>query len=323
MSFKNKLKEFITGLSVPQEYVCLDLAGYKHPLSVFLSVPGTTAKIDVTNSHLFLGYMPVIIALPFAANDRHFDAVRAPDRIRLTFMANEPISMKSVAYLELHKIGERIFNDQIVLFFEASFGQHSFINSFRRIANRLNEKRTAVPSTNIHLRGNLYDQVRIAYSVPRVISIITVSDGSLINMFPTDLHGPIGQKYYCSSLRISGKANDQVQTLKKIVVSEVSASFFSQTYRMGKNHMQDLRRPETFRSISDKSESFNLPMPENVSVYRELKQIDSLDHGIHRIHFYEVVSHRTNAPYSTLAHIHQYFAQWRLNKGLPTDMLLR
>jgi hypothetical protein len=311
------------GLSVPQEYVCLDLVRYTHPLSVLLSIPGSAAKTDVTNSHLFLGYMPLIIALPFSANDGDFNTVRALNRIQLTFMTNESISARSVAYLELNKIAERIFDEKIVLFFEATFGQHSFLNSFRRLVNRLNEKRRVAPSTNINLRGNLYDQVRIAYAVPRVISIITVSDGSLINMFPTDLHGPIGEKYYCSSLRIGGKANDQVQTFKKIVVSEVNASLFSQTYRMGKNHMQDLQRPETFLNGSGKSESFNFPLPEDVKVYRELRQLDSLDHGIHRIHFYEVVNHHASAPDSTLAHIHQYFAQWRLNKGLPTDMLLR
>jgi flavin reductase (DIM6/NTAB) family NADH-FMN oxidoreductase RutF len=323
LSFKNKFKEFITGLSIPQEYVCLDLDRYTHPLLVLLSVPGRAVKIDVTNSHLFLGYLPVIIAVPFAADDKDFDTVRVLERIKLTFMANDSISVKPVACLELHKIAERIFNEQIILVFEARLGQHSFLNSLRRLVNRLNEKRRIAPSTNINLRRNLHDQVRIAYAVPRIISIITVSDGNLINMFPTDLHGPVGEKYYCSSLRIGGKANEQVQTFKRIVVSDVSASLFGETYHMGKNHMQDMKRPETFRTGSDKSESFNLPIPENVSVYRELRQIDSLDHGIHRIHFYEVVNHRANAPHSTLAHIHQYFAQWRLNKGLPTDMLLR
>jgi hypothetical protein len=323
LSFKNTIKRFVTGLSVPQEYVCLDLDEYEHPLAVLLSSPGAAFKIDVTSSHLFLGYKPVIIALPFSTTNKEFDIVRIQDRVQLSFVNTESKSIRPVAYLELQKIAEKTFEEQIILFFEATFGQHSFLNPLSLFLNRLNEKRTTRSTTNINLHGNLYDQVRIAYAIPRLVSIITVSDGHLMNMFPSDLHGPIGDKIYCSSLRMGGKANDQVGKCKKIVVSEVRSSFFRQTYQMGKNHMQDLKRPETFITDSDRSERFNFPLPENVTRYRELTQIDSLDRGIHRIHFYDVVNYHNTADQSRLAHIHQYFAQWRLNQGLPTDMLLR
>ena len=301
----------------------MDLNEYEHPLAVFLSSPGAAFKIDVTSSHLFLGYKPVIIALPFSTSNREFDIVRVQDRVQLSLINTESKSTRPIAYLKLQKIGEKIFEKQIILFFEATYGQHSFLNPLSLFVNRLNEKRTTRSITNINLHGNLYDQVRIAYAIPRLVAIITVSDGHLMNMFPTDLHGPIGDKVYCSSLRIGGKANDQVEKFKKLVVSEVRSSFFRQTYQMGKNHMQDLKTPETFVTDTDRSERFSLPLPENVTMYRELTQIGSLDHGIHRIHFYDVVNYHNNAEQSRLAHIHQYFAQWRLNQGLPMDMLLR
>lgn len=322
MPLRNRIKKFITGLSISQEYVCLDLARYQHPLSVHLSIPGTTAKIDVTNTHILLGYKPVIIAIPFSANNLEFNEVRNQNRIELSFKKNSR-SKISVASIKLNKIAEKVLAGQVIMLFEVIIGSHSFLSSFHQFVNRLNERRRVSPSSNINLPGNLYDQVRIAYSIPRIISIITTTNGTLMNMFPTDLHGPIGDQFYCGSLRIGGKANDQVQNIKKIVLSNVAASTFKETYFMGKNHMIDLQRQETFRTSGGKSERFNFPLPENVVSYRELQQLDSLDHGIHRIHFYEVVNKKSESANSNLAHIHQYFAQWRLNNCLPTDLLLR
>ena len=320
MSFKNTIKKYITGLSVPQEYVCIDLASYEYPLSVLLGGPREVAGIDVTNSHVFLGYKPVIIALPFATNHHHLDAIRRLARIQLQFMKNQ---FDSVASLELDKIGERTFDDHVVLLFQAKTGQHSFLNSFQQVVNRLKLVRRQAPTSNISVPGHLNDQVRIAYSVPRVISVMTLANDYAMNMFPTDLHGPIGGKFYCSSLRIGGKASGQVEKLKNIVLSDVAASSFKKTYLLGKNHMQELKSFDKFQLSTSKSEKFKIPLPENVVKYRELRQFDSLDRGIHRIYFYEIENESSDNANSKLAHIHQYFAQWRLNNHLPTNLLLR
>ena len=319
----NTIKKFITGLSVRQEYVCLDVARYQNPLSVLLSGGGSISKIDVTDSHLFLGYKPVIIGVPFPVNDSNLDIVRGHARIKLSFIPDESISPNAIASLELEKIGEKVLDENVLLLYEAKFGQHVFLNSLQQIINRWKEVRKPAPSADITLKGNLYDQVRVAYSVPRVISIITITDGYSMNMFPTDLHGPVGKGFYCSSLRIGGKANEQVQKIKKIVLSEVTASSFAETYHMGKNHMRDLQDSDKFQIDQNKSECYKFPLPEHVFTYRELRQFDFLDHGIHRMHFYEVVNVWAGVENSKLAHIHQYFAQWRLNNRLPTNLLLR
>ena len=164
---------------------------------------------------------------------------------------------------------------------------HQFIN---RQLQRLHSRQ----STNVSLNDNLYDQVRIAYAIPRQISIVTVSDGSRINMFPTDLHGPIGENVYAGSLRIGGLANNQVETYKRIVISKVDASFYRESYALGKNHMAELQGVEEFSISPERSHVFDFPLPRAVVSYQELKHIDSLDYGIHRIHLYEVV-HRKEA----------------------------
>jgi hypothetical protein len=98
---------------------------------------------------------------------------------------------------------------------------------------------------------------------------------------------------------------------------------FRDVYAFGKNHMQELRDRTLFNCSSHVSKTYGIPLPKEVLRYRELKQTGSFDAGIHRIHFYEQVHEEKLKEGLTLAHIHQYYAQWRLDHGMPTHMLLR
>jgi hypothetical protein len=226
--------------------------------------------------------------------------------------------------MALKKIGEKIEADEAILLYEGEFGSHSFLNTGHQWVNRQGEKFRKYTPDNISLPGNLADQVRIAYSIPRIISIITLSDGHLVNLFPTDLHGRIGKKFYASSLRIGGKANDQVEQYGKIVISEVETSFYKQAYSLGKNHMRDLQDQSTFQIHPVRSKNFNFPLPQFVTQYSELKRIDSFDRGIHRIHFYEIIHQQAiSTNKSTLSHIHQFYTQWRINHEFQTKIFFR
>jgi flavin reductase (DIM6/NTAB) family NADH-FMN oxidoreductase RutF len=145
-----------------------------------------------------------------------------------------------------------------------------------------------------------------------------------MNMFPTDLHGSIGNKGYTGSLRIHGKANGQVEAYKRIVISTVEVRSFQQCYSLGKNHMMDLRDFDAFSIYPERSHVFNFPLPNGVVSYRELELVDSLDFGIHRIHFYEVINeYIVRQKTETLGHIHQYYAQWRNDHALNTSLYFR
>ncbi|HEV8515100.1 MAG TPA: hypothetical protein VGQ59_17585 [Cyclobacteriaceae bacterium] len=322
MNLKNQIKKILTGLTVPQEYVCLNSTDFSYPLSVIYS--SEKIKLNVTSSQLFIGYKPLILALTFKVSDQTYQGVKNQNQITLDFENPNTLTPTCLARLELKKISNRILDDTAILFYEGIKGEHHFLSSFHQWINHQREKlRKDIPS-NVSLPGNLIDQVRIAYSIPREISTITVSDGNLMNMFPTDLHGPIGEKFYSGSLRLGGLANNQIEKYQKIVISEVEPSFYKQAYSLGKNHMQNLRRENEFELHKIRSKTFNFPLPTAVISYRELKRVDSIDVGIHRIHLYETI-HREilQDRISPLTHIHQFYTQWRLDKGLQTPILLR
>lgn len=325
------IKKILTGLSIPQEYICTCLEDFTHPLSITISYPGMSEFKDVTGSHLFLGYKPLIMAfIVAAAETRRQEAMSICLNFHMgAFNANSIwngflVDKENIARLVLKKIPhEWDLGNKRILFYEGEKGEHKFLNTFNQFFNRQREKWKKTAVGNVSLPGNLYDQVRIAYSLPRIVSLISVANGDRINLFPTDLHGPVGENFYISSLRIGGKANEQVEQLNQLVISEVDTASYEGVYNMGKNHMKDFSDRSGFNLHSEQSDVFQFPLANATLRYRELKHLQSFDWGIHRIHAYEVVSkHQFNGVH-TLSHIHQYYAQWRKNNNIPTQMLLR
>ena len=334
MTVERRLRKLITGLTVPQEYCCLGIENFLHPLSVFLTSVKFDHQFDVTASHVFLGYKPLIIGITFSIDGETYKIFKDQSHVCLSFGEDNferngqwrglPSDKNNLAKLLLLKTDVKIASSRVILFYEGQHGQHSFLNAVHQFVNRQRRKLLKDAPNNVALPGNLVDQVRIAYAVPRLVSIVTTSSGSLINMFPTDLHGTWGEDLYISSLRIGGLATQQVEDHRSIVISDVDLSSYKETYNLGKNHMATLRDEAHFSVSSQRSEVFNYPLPVKVLRYRELKQLSSFDHGIHRIHLYEIVNKKTiNEKGVTLAHIHQYYAQWRINQGLPTQLYYR
>jgi flavin reductase (DIM6/NTAB) family NADH-FMN oxidoreductase RutF len=319
------LKQLLTGLSVPKQYVCISEEKFDRPLSVFLTTKKGDFFIEVTYTHNLLGYKPVVISLDVRALGKFEEEEICLNFISGTFEINDvwhgfKTNKKCVARLIFKKVFIIILPDGFLLF-ESTYGSHSFINPFHQYINNFRERfRKKIPG-NVNLPGNLYDQVRIAYSVPRNISAITLGDSENMNMFPTDLHGPLGNNFYISSLRKGGKANEQVIKSGKLVLSSMPAENHEQVYALGKNHMQHLSSSKSFSISGTPSQVFNVPLPLNALRYIELRRTTSIDIGIHCIHIYEKINNKELKLGNTLAHIHQYYTQWRINQGLTVEML--
>ena len=87
--FLSYLKKTILGYSLPQEYACVALEGITDPLRVTLTLKGGNFVLDVSHSHLFLGYKPLIIGIPVHYNLSSGFASAQPENICLSFHENE------------------------------------------------------------------------------------------------------------------------------------------------------------------------------------------------------------------------------------------
>ena len=325
MKLVKKILNKLNGLYYPQEYLCLAKESFQHSLHAYL-VEGSRIIKDITNEHFFTGYSPLIFTLNSAAgNNLELSANIEIIFSQQSLQPNEAFEKKAaIAWLSLKLIHKQIGRDNNIFYYEGIKGEHHFLSTFHQYIIELNNRLYNKKAGNIFLQNNLYKQVQIAYSVPRIISLITVSNGKLYNLFPTDLHGPVTEEYYVSSLRHEGKACMQVETARRIIISQINCQAYKAVYSLGKNHMQDLKPKDNFPFGESFSKLLKLPLPQSVLYYRELELMDSFVHGIHRLLLYKILSRQTvsDAP-ATLSHIHNVYATWRHNKGLSGNYLLR
>ena len=325
MKLVKKILNKLNGLYYPQEYLCFTKESFQQPLHAYL-IDGRQIIKDITNEHLFTGYSPLIFTLHSPAGSNP----ELPANIEIIFsqqfmQPNDHFKKKdAIARLSLKLIQKQVAGDLLLLYYEGIKGEHHFLSSFHQSMIALNNRLYNKKEGNVFLHGNLYKQVQAAYALPRIISLITVSNDNLYNLFPTDLHGPVNEQYYAGSLRHDGKACKQVEAAGKIVISQVHSGTYKTVYSLGKNHMQELKPKDKFPFGNIYSFLFQLPLPQAVLHYRELELKESFTHGIHKLLLFKIVSRQTlsDEP-ATLAHIHNVYATWRNNKGLAGNYLLR
>jgi len=325
MKLVKKILNKFNGLYYTQEYLCLAKESFQQPLHVYL-IAGKQIIKDITNHHLFTGYSPLIFTL-YSASVNEGELTEKIDIIfsEQSLKPNEFLEKKdAIARLSLKMIRRQPVDEMCFVYYEAIKGEHHFLSSFHQYIIELHNRLYNKKPGNVYLPDNLYKQVQIAYSVPRVISLITVSDGKLFNLFPTDLHGTVNDKYYISSLRHEGRACNQVEASGRVVISRIHCDAYKTAYSLGKNHTLPLRSKDNFPFGNTNSLVFQLHLPQSVLNYRELELVQSFEHGIHKLLLYKIVSKQIfSYEPATLAHIHNVYATWRRNKRLPSNYLLR
>jgi flavin reductase (DIM6/NTAB) family NADH-FMN oxidoreductase RutF len=325
MKLIKKILNKLNGLYYPQEYLCLAKESFHQPLHTYLA-DGSRIIKDITKEHLFTGYSPLIFTL-YSPDKKKQELPAAIDIIftQQSLQPNDHFEKKdAIAHLSLKMIRKQLPGGIPIIYYEGVKGEHHFLSSFHQYMIGLNNRLYNKKAGNVFLHDNLYKQVQIAYSIPRIISLITVSDGGLYNLFPTDLHGPVNEQYYVCSLRHEGKASRQVEAAGRIVISQMHYDAYKIVYSLGKSHTQELKPKSDLPFGESVSKLFQLPLPEPVLYYRELELIESFDHGIHKLLLFKVLSTQaiSHEP-ATLAHIHNVYATWRYNKGLSGNYLLR
>ena len=324
MKLVQKLLNKSNGLHYRQEYLCLVKETFQQPLYVYLS-DGKKVIADVTDLHSFVGYCPLIIALPSnVVTGLNSEKIQLVFSRRFLHQNEFFIEKDAIARLELKKISQQNVDEAVVCFYEGIKGHHHFLSKFHQSVIELDNRWYGKKPGNVFLNGNLYSQVQIGYAVPRKICLITAGQDHLYNLFPTDLHGRIDQKHYVISLRYEGNACRQVEASGKIVLSDMDVNSYKKVYSLGKNHMQPLKERTAFDFSPGDSKNFHLPLPKEFISYKELEVVSSVIVGIHRLILFRIVyEEKADQNSSTLVHIHNCYATWRNKQGIKGNYLLR
>ncbi len=320
MRLLKKILHKLDGLHFSQEYLCLALEPFSRPLHAYLVNDEQVIK-DITNEHLFVGYCPLIFAFANTGPAATIDMIFSQQVVQ----PNGRLAKKdALGVLQLKKVKQQQAGNDAISYYEGSNGKHHFQPAFHQLIGSINNRLYNKKAGNVFLHDNLYKQVQLAYAVPRIISLITVGDGGLFNLFPTDLHGQAGTEHYIISLRTGGKAAAQVAAAGQLVISQLPAEAYKTVYALGKNHMQELKHRDNFPFDGLSSPVLHLPLPKAIFSYRELKLLDSFTHGIHTLFLFSILTrHQIKPATTTLAHIHNSYASWRHKNKLPGNYLLR
>ncbi len=316
MSLKSFLKKQLLNRTIPKEYLCVSKEKYDGSLKVFMQSGENIS--DVTDNHAMLGYKPLIIlinSIPFK------NYISLPGQILLSFRTNNEFE---VAHLILKKIEECKFNCFNYSIYYCENGFHKFSSPIVKSIQFFHYNLKGKKKENVFLNGNLHNQIKIAYSLPRKVSLISIFEIDLVNIFPVDINGEAGTNEFFISLRAGSKSTSQIKKIGKVVFCTMDSSRCSEAYRMGRNHMKDMSSIKNFSIEKVRSELFNNPLPLGTINYLELERIDSFEYGIHEIHLMKILNSKTlkeNRP--TLAHIHRDILEWRLRRNIPTEFILR
>jgi len=318
---KKLINKIFFGTTLPQEFLCLNLNGFDKPLRMVIKSSASGEVLDVTDHHLLNGYKPLIISIKGDIIGQ--EILDRDNSISVSFKNDEN---NELANLEL-KLREKINVESSSLFiFEGLICKHFFNSNFQKILNDIKYRLNAKKKNNIYLAGNLYDQVKIGYSIPRKIYLVTVGSENRFNIFPSDLSGTLDGTTFILSLRTGGKANEQIEKYRRCIVSVMSADSFREVYNAGKNHMKELIDTSNIelKLRNDRSTELKLPIPIGCIHYFELESVSKYVLGIHTLHFLKIInSVHLSENNSILAHIHREYAEWRIRKGIQTNYYYR
>ena len=322
MKLVEKLLRKINGLHYSHEYLCFAKESFPDTIHVYL-VNNDRVNKDITNCHAFVGYSPLIFAIPSG------EIPEDPENLQLVFShaalaPNETFPQKdALARLQIKRIHQQTVGTDSIGYYEGVHGTHRFLSGFQQWINGLINNWYNNKPGNVFLPNELYRQVQIAYSVPRIISLITIKIGEGVNLFPTDLHGPVGEDHYIISLRSGGKACEQVKQAGRLLLSQVDAKQAATVYSLGKNHMQGLKKVDDLPFSKENIDGLDWPIPQGAISCQELELLESTTIGIHEIHLFRIRAKRIlNTEAERLAHIHNAYASWRHKNRFSGNYLL-
>ena len=232
---KKLLKKYLLGITLPEEYICVANEDLTKPLSMFLKMADNSLT-NISVNHLMLGYKPLVIGVYLNNSLSESDFLTNNCAELVLGMSKDNI----IAKLILEVARKEELGEGTLIIFKGKEGTHKFAPSFQKLLRNFYYKITADKKKNIFLEGNLYDQVKIAYSIPRIIYLISLGKDGFNNKFPTDIRGKINDEYFTISLRTNGKASSQLQSIGKCIVAEMHSDSYKYVYKLGRNHMKNL-----------------------------------------------------------------------------------
>lgn len=283
----------------PQEYLCLEAGAMAGGFTWHIAGD----PID-PREILFLGYGPLVLGLPPG---------RAGDVLELHQAASPVASMRLRALDDLRWPG--------MAWKRGDAPRQRFLPAVWEPLDRLRQWINSRQRGNVTRAMKDYDLLRIAYAQPREIHLAVVGPPERCNIFPTDLHGPVGPEHYIISLRHANKACAQVQAAGRLVLCRMHLDRYRVVYGLARRHGASMEPAGTITQVN--GDLFGHALPKGTLDALHLQLEDHVDAGIHRLLRFRIMDAQHVGGGAVLAHAHAAPLGLLKRSGRPVQVLLR
>jgi flavin reductase (DIM6/NTAB) family NADH-FMN oxidoreductase RutF len=153
--------------------------------------------------------------------------------------------------------------------------------------------------------------MEVMFICPRPVSLISVTDEAGGNIYPLNVMGDLGERFFGLCLKTGRLPAQCVQKTRRLVLSSVPMPDAPIAYRMGPNHTRPTVDWNTLGFATRPSRSFGIPVPEFACRVREMEidQVHKL--GFHTFFLARVVSDELLATVPELCLAHGFYQDWR------------
>lgn len=155
----------------------------------------------------------------------------------------------------------------------------------------------------------------VFYICPRPVVLVSVVDGSLANIFPMDLIGPIGAEHFSLALHSTSTAVPLMERSRRIALSSVPVEQTAVAYQLGKNHKEQCVDWDHLPFPTTTSAAFGLPVPAFSLRVREMQIEAARTIGSYRLFLAHTIEDqwRAHGPQFFLAH--GFYQAWKHARG--------
>lgn len=285
MSMKKRMRQMVKkivlgGDSLPQRFF-LEQAAPQHEVTVWLH--GAGEPIDVTRRHSQACALPFLICIGFDRGHAPSEAQRAHLALRFCETGG---AQHLLGEIRLHWVQTLETNDAEFLLFRSKRGVNHCLPKPRFWAQTLRHFYIETRGgRRIRMSAAERRAMAIMFICPRPVSLVSVADETGANLFPLNVMGDVGEKYFAFCLKAGKLPAQFVEKTGRIVLNSVPMADAPIAYRLGPNHNVPTIDWNKLPFPSRVSQTFKMPVPSFAFRVREM-QVEQ----IHRLGFHTFFS---------------------------------
>ena len=171
--------------------------------------------------------------------------------------------------------------------------------------------RHRAPDTDVPVTAGEVHSMIVFYACPRPVVLVSVSDGTAGNVFPMNLMGPIGDRFFCFALNNSRAAAPLVERSGHIAISNIPVEHTSLAISLGKNHRKESVDWDQVPFATCPSSAFRLPVPRFALRVRELEIETATRIGSHTLFVARIIHDERRADGPQFFVVHGIYQAWR------------